>query len=397
MLSVEEAQTKILQAVQPLETERVPLNQAGGRVLSEGMTSLIDLPGFDNSAMDGYAVRAEDTHGATNERSAKLRVIAEIAAGSDAKCEITAGMAIRIFTGSPLPAGADAVVMQEDTRREGESVAVLDGVKPFENVRFRGEDVKRGEPIAAQGTRVSAAQIGVLAACGGQDLLVYRQPKVALLSTGTELREAGASLEPGQIYESNRPMLAAAVNDCGGVAMPRPIVADTLEATVSALRGAFDEADVVITSGGVSVGEHDHVKAAFEKLGGTVEFWRVAMRPGKPFVFGRLGDKFLFGLPGNPVSAFVTFMVLVRPALLRMQGATEAGLRRVCGKAADRFTNPGDRRHFMRVTLDADGTVHSSGKQSSHMLQSLAKANALLDLGPGQTNEVGTEVAVLLW
>jgi len=222
-------------------------------------------------------------------------------------------------------------------------------------------------------------------------------PRVALLATGSELIEGGLPPAPGKIYESNRSMLAALVRQAGGVPIILPLVEDTLTATRNALRDAVAQCDVVVTAGGVSVGEFDFVKQAFEELGGELAFWRVAIRPGKPFVFGRSHGKFLFGLPGNPVSALVTFLLLVRPALRRLQGATDPALPKSFGVLVEPLENPGDRRHFMRVFLDEHGDVRSTGVQSSHILSSLAQANGLVDVPPHATLSAGATVPVIRW
>jgi molybdopterin molybdotransferase len=220
---------------------------------------------------------------------------------------------------------------------------------------------------------------------------------VGLLATGSELLVAGQPLAPGKIYESNRLALSVLVNRVGAIPKIFPLVPDTRADTLAALKKAFAECDIVITSGGVSVGEMDFVKSAFEEIGGSLEFWKVAIRPGRPFVFGRFREKFLFGLPGNPVSAFVTFLLLVRPALLRWQGATAVDLPVSLGVLAEPISNSGDRRHFMRVTMDAEGRIRSAGIQGSHVLSSLANANGLLDLPPKTILPVGTTVAVMRW
>lgn len=373
------------------------MGSSAGRVLGADIMAPVDLPPFDNSAVDGYAVCAGDVAHATADNAVSLQVIAEQPAGGFTDAHLSTGRAIRVFTGSPLPGGADAVVMQEDTKRIEETVKVLEAAKPWENVRLHGEDVKAGERLLAQGTRLGAAQLGLMAASGIATIEAGRQPLVGLLSTGNELCEAGAALTPGGIYESNRTALAALASAGGANVRQYPIVADTAAATRAALVQACDECDVVITSGGVSVGEHDHVKAAFEGIGGAIDFWRIAMRPGKPFVFGKRQNVVLFGLPGNPVSAFVTFILLVRPALLRLQGAVDTQPRQLTGWLAGPVTNRSDRRHFMRVILHNDGTVTSASAQASHMLRSMADANALLDLAPCATIASGTPVKVLPW
>jgi molybdopterin molybdotransferase len=308
------------------------------------------------------------------------------------------GTCVRLFTGSPLPAGADAVVMQEDTRVMSDKpgvIAVFDSVKPWENVRLKGEDVKPGSAVSHCGDRITAGRLALLAALGFHHVRVARQPVVGLLATGSELIEAGQPLGPGQIYESNRITLAHLITKAGGRPKIYPLVLDDLTATEEALRQALAECDAVVTSGGVSVGELDFVKTAREKLGGSTAFWRVAIRPGKPFVFGQWREKFLFGLPGNPVSAFVTFLLLVRPALLRWQGASDAGLPSHPCVLLEPLTNRGDRRHFMRVTVNERGEARLTGAQASHMLGALAGANGLVDVPPNSQLAVGATVQVM--
>ena len=400
MLELEDALNRILSAIQPLEHETVALTDAADRVLWEPILSPVDLPRFDNSAMDGYAVRAADLAAASAEKPASLQVRGKVAAGEVFAGNVAAGTCVRLFTGSPLPTGADAVVMQEDTRLDPsrpDTVWFLEAVRPWENVRLRGEDAKRGATLAQTGDRLTFGQISLLAAAGLLELKVSRKPRVGLLATGSELEEAGRPLRPGQIYESNRVMLAALVKRAGADPEIFPLVPDTLEATRSALESALARCDAAITTGGVSVGEFDFVKAAFEQMGGQLNFWRVSIKPGKPFVFGRLGRKFLFGLPGNPVSALVTFLLLARPALARMQGACEPGLAQCPGTLTGPLTNPADRRHFMRVAQDHAGRVRSVGAQASHLLSSVAQANGLVDVPPRTTYASGTAVIVLRW
>jgi molybdopterin molybdotransferase len=369
-------------------------------VLAESVASPSDLPPFDNSAMDGYAVRAADVRQASSATPVRLRVRTKIPAGAHFSGELAPGECARLFTGSPLPRGADAVVMQEDTRTDAQhpsEILVCDTVATGEFVRHRGEDVSYGAMLVEAGAVLTPGKIGLLAATGISQVKVGQQPRVGLLATGSELREAGQPLAPGQIYESNRAMLTPLVTQAGGVPVVYPLVSDTLAETQAALVRAFSESELVITSGGVSVGEMDFVKAALEALGGELQFWKVAMRPGRPFVFGRLGEKFLFGLPGNPVSAFVTFWLLVRPALRRWQGADDVTLpihRAVLGEA---ISNSGDRRHFVRVRMDRKGNVFSAGQQASHALASLATADGLLDVPPATSLAAGTSVGVLRW
>jgi molybdopterin molybdotransferase len=350
--------------------------------------------------MDGYAVRAADIAAASAATPVQLRRCGRVAAGESYDGEIGQGTCVRLFTGSPLPAGADAVVMQEDTRVEPgapDDVLVLDAVKPWENVRLRAEDVRRGAVLAKSGERLTPMSMSLLAATGLERVRVGRSPIVGVLATGSELREAGQSLAPGQIYESNRLGLAALIRRTGALPKVFPLVPDSLAKTRAALDQALNQCDAVVTSGGVSVGEMDFVKQAFEESGGGLEFWKVAIKPGRPFVFGSFRGKLLFGLPGNPVSALVTFLLLVRPALLRWQGAADLSLLFSQAVLAEPLENPGSRRHFLRVRLDEQGHAYSAGIQASHILSASAMANGLVDLPPEKTLEKGATVKVLRW
>jgi molybdopterin molybdotransferase len=390
MHTLEQARAEMLEVIAPLPAETAPLAQAAGRVLAAEVRAAVDLPRFDNSAMDGYAVRAVDAG-----KGAKLRCIGEVPAGSSFENEVGAGECVRIFTGSPMPEGANAVVMQEDTRAADDLIEITDGAKPFEHVRLLGEDVKTGEVIGRAGERLHAGRLQLLGSAGVAEVSIHRQPIVAVLATGDELREPGEDLGAGGIHESNRLALAELIRQCGAAPRVQPLVRDSMEATMTALQTAFAECDAVVTSGGVSVGEHDYVKAAFEKLGGSLDFWRVKIKPGKPFVFGRLAEKPLFGVPGNPVSALVTFLVLVRPALMQLQGAADLGLSVHPSVLADALANRGDRRHFIRVRVDSKGTVHATGLQASHAVGSLGQANGLVDVPPESNLAEGESVEVL--
>ena len=400
ILELETAIERILALIPPPVPEKIALATAHRRVLAERILSPLDLPSFDNSAMDGYAVRAADLHGAGADSPRALELRGRVAAGEIFTGEVAPGACVRLFTGSPLPRSADAVVMQEDTRPDAArpgTIFFLDSVKPWENVRFRGEDVKCGAVIAEPGDVLTAGRINLLAAAGLKEVSVGTRPVAGLLASGSELLEAGQPSAPGKIYESNRLGLAALAAQTGAVPRIFPLVQDTPADTQAALQTAFQECDVVVTSGGVSVGEMDFIKSAFAKIGGELQFWKVAIRPGRPFVFGRIGKKFLFGLPGNPVSAFVTFLLLVRPALARWQGARDASLPAHPGTLAEPLSNPGDRRHFTRVIVDAAGNVRAAGAQASHLLGSLAAANGLVDVPPRTTLPSGGTVSVLRW
>lgn len=398
MLSLEEAVERSLAAAPLLGSEIVPLADAGGRFVASPLKAGVSLPGFDNSAMDGYAARSADLNGATTESPVELSCIGVIPAGAHPVDKVGEGTCMRIFTGSPIPRGADAVIMQEDCSTPGDdhTVRCNDSIKPWENIRLKGEDVREGDPLITAGIRITAGTIGLLAATGHHSVEVGLRPKVGLVTTGSELVEPPGELQPGEIYESNRAMLASLVSKANGLPTPYPIVPDTLEATVAALERAFAENDAVLTSGGVSVGDHDHVRPAIERLGGSLDFWKVAVKPGKPFVLGQVGGKPVFGMPGNPVSAIITYLLMVRPALLKMQGASEWRLAKRPGRLADELVNKGDRRHFVRVTIDDLGLVRSVGGQRSHMLGSLAKSNSLVDLPPGSRLAKGDPVDVLL-
>ncbi len=398
MLELETAIERILAEVPPPSFEQIPLTSAAGRILGETLRSPIDLPLFDNSSMDGYAVRSVDVAKAAKEEPVRLKIVARIAAGQSWEGELGEQTCARLFTGSPLPRGADSVVMQEDTRVDsGEFVDVLESARPWENVRLQGEDIKRGSIIAGQGACLTPAALMVLAATGFARVNVARRPQVGLLATGSELIEPGGKPGAGRIYESNRIGLAALVSRTGGIPKIFPIVADTHAGTTTALRAALTQCDILVTSGGVSVGEMDFIKPALQELGGSLDFWKVAIKPGRPFVFGKAQGKLLFGLPGNPISAFVTFLLLVRPALLRWQGAAETGLPLFHGILAEPLVNDGGRRHFMRVKLDDQGKVRSAGVQASHIFSSMAAATGLVDVPPATTLPAGTSVNILHW
>ncbi len=398
MIELEQACQRILAVLAPLPPEPIPLDAAVGRVAAEPILSPIDLPPFDNSAMDGYAVNAADLRSARAEAPVKLELLGQVAAGQAFAGKVRPGTCVRLLTGSAMPPGADAVVMQEDVRlgaTDPPQVLFGEAVKPWENTRLRGEDVKRGAELLAAGDRLTAMRVGLLAAVGLKALKVARQPRIGLLATGNELVEPGQSLPAGKIYESNRAALAALLTAAGALPRAYPVVPDTLAATTAMLEQALAECDGLVTTGGVSVGELDFVKNAFEQIGGEIQFWRVAMKPGKPFVFGRWRQRLLFGLPGNPVSAVVAFLLLVRPALLRWQGATRVDLPAHSGHLAESLVNRGDRRHFMRVTVDPSGNVRSAGLQASHSLGSLAAANGLVDVPPRTTWPAGTVIRVM--
>ena len=400
MLAFEEALARITAEMPAPSHETVPLTAACGRILADHIRSPIDLPSFDNSAMDGYAVRSADVASAKAESPVRLSLAGRVAAGEVWPTAVAPGTCVRLFAGSPLPPGADAVVMQEDTRIQAGAtggVLVLDRAEPGENVRAVGKDVRQGMMLVEAGEVLSPGRIGLLAAAGFGHVPVGRQPVVGLVATGSELIEPEMPLAHGRIYESNRAALAALMQRVGAIPKTFSIVADTLAGTAQALLHAFNKCDAVVTCGGVSVGDMDFLKPALEQIDGKLEFWQVAMKPGRPFAFGHLQEKPIFGLPGNPVSAFVTFLLLVRPALLRWQGAKDLCLPSHPGVLAEPLANPGERRHFMRVRVSSGGDIHSAGLQASHALSSLACANGLVDVPPNTTLVAGTKAPVLRW
>lgn len=365
------------------ETETVAVTAALGRVLAAPQTSAITVPPLDNSAMDGYAVRVADVATA----GLRLAVSQRIPAGAVGE-PLHPGTAARIFTGAPVPPGADAVLMQEYCYAEGDNVVINALPQRGENIRRAGEDIESGAQILAAGTRIGAAEMGLAASVGLAGLPVFRRLKVACFFTGDELVTPGTSLQPGQIYNSNRYALIGLLNGLGCELIDLGIVPDSLEATEAALAGASSVADVVITSGGVSVGEADYVKAAVEKLG-RVEMWKVAMKPGKPLAYGRVNEADFIGLPGNPVSAFVTFCLFVRPFLLQRMGVRDVLYRAFPVKADFAWAKPGVRREFLRARLQENGRAAIYPNQSSGVLTSCAWADGLVDIEIGQTVRPG--------
>ena len=380
--SVAAAQSRLLDSVPSLEAEDVLLELASGRILAAPVVARWDLPGFDNSAMDGYAVRASEVARASAAAPVRLPVRGEVAAGRAAE-PLARGTAMRIFTGAALPAGADAVVRQEDTRREGDAVLIEVAVPPGAAVRRRGEDVAAGTTVLHPGGRVSPADIAVAAAAGSASLRVGRRPRVAVVATGDELRPAGSDIDGAQATDSNSPMVAAAVGDAGGEPLLLGIAADDRDALRQTLRAAMDSADLIVSSAGVSVGDHDHVQEVLAELG-EIGVWRVAMRPGKPLLIGRAGSVPFIGLPGNPVSSSVTFELFARPAILKLQGAAEVNRRRLRVRLGEDLEKPAGLETFSRARLvtsdDGVPVALSSGGQGSHMLSALVAADVLLVL-----------------
>ncbi len=370
LLSVDEALERLLAEAKPVpEVEEVPTLEATNRILARAQRSTMDVPPMDNSAMDGYAVRIVD--------GAKLRIGQKIMAGSVGK-PLEPGTAARIFTGAPIPPGADAVVMQEHTAIEGEHVVLKKKPKPGEWVRRIGSDVRKGAEILPAGKRLLPQDTGLAASVGIKTLPVFRKVRLGLFFTGDELVMPGEPLAPGRIYNSNRFTLRGLGEVFGCEVKDYGIVPDTLEATRDALRRAAQECDVIVTSGGVSVGEADYVKPAVEAEGRLL-MWRIAMKPGRPLAFGRVGAAAFIGLPGNPVSSFVTFLIFVRPFLLRTQGLSQTAPKIIQARADFEWLEPDARREFLRVKWNGQGGLDLYPTQDSAVLTSTAWADGLVD------------------
>ena len=388
MISFDQALEFMLERARPLlETEHVTLTEALGRVLARAETSPIDVPGYANSSMDGYALRASDAAG---DGLVSLRVTQRIAAG-DTGGVLEAGEAARIFTGAPLPEGADAVVIQEDCSLDGEQVLFHGPVNAGDNIRPRGNDIVAGSEVLAAGTRLRPQELGLAASVGLARLEVVRRLRVGIFSSGDELVQPGEPLFPGAIYNSNRYTLRGLLSALGCETIDLGSVEDSLEATEAALVEAADASDVVVTSGGMSVGDEDHVKRAVERAG-QLEMWRVAVKPGKPLAYGRIGAADFIGLPGNPVSTLLTFCLFVRPFLLRRQGVPSVLCKALEVPAAFRWPRPGRRREYVRARLQQgdDGvTVGIYAKQGSDVLTSTVWADGLVEIREGDTVEPG--------
>ena len=401
MMPMEEALERLLSQVSALgRTESVTTPLARGRVLAQDLVSPLDVPPYDNSAMDGYAMRAADVAelAAQGGEGAVLPVSQRVPAGS-VPVALQPGTAARIFTGATVPAGADAVLMQEQCEAIADpagaslgQVRIRGALTPGLHIRRRGEDLRVGQTVLSAGSRLNAASLGLAATAGAASLTVAARPRVALFSTGDELVLPGQPLGPGQIYNSNRTTLHALLLAMGCEVRDLGIVPDTLDATRAALRDAAKDADLILSSGGVSVGEEDHLKPALEREG-RLDLWQIAIKPGKPLAFGEVtsvgGRTWFMGLPGNPVSSFVTFLLFVRPVLLRMQGATQLAS---CGfylPAEFTWTKADKRREFLRAKLSDAGGLQLFGNQSSGVMSSAAWADGLIDLPPGSTVEPG--------
>jgi molybdopterin molybdotransferase len=392
LVGLDEARAALLDGLVPLaQTESLEIGAALKRVLAEPLVSGVDVPEFSNSAMDGYAVRSADS---SPDAPVVLAVSQRIRAG-DRPVPLAPGTAARIFTGAPLPEGADAVIMQEECERDGDRVRLLRAVDPGEHVRPRAHDVARGAVVLPAGHRVRPQDVAIAAAAGATRLTVRRRPRVAIFSTGNELALPGQPLEPGQRYTANNHLLAALLKNVGVDCTDAGLVADDLDATCGMLEELARDHDLLLSSGGASVGEEDHVHRALERVG-EVDLWRIAVRPGKPLLFGRVRSSRFMGLPGNPVSTFVTFLLLVRPLVLAMQGAVSLLPATMQVGADFDWPEPGSRREFVRARLDTDaggGTVaRLYPDQSSDILSSAVWADGLVEIPPGAVLTRGDKV-----
>lgn len=391
MITYAEALARLLEKAEPIgNTETIPLLYSSHRVLAEDVVSPIAVPGWDNSQMDGYAVHQADLQGASELNPVRLPVVDRIPAGAVGR-RLERGGVARIFTGAPLPEGADTVIPQEEVTLEG-GVAVFTKA-PDEGswVRRRGSDVEQGSVVVKKGARLTPAVIGMLASIGRAYVQVYRRLRVGIFFSGNELVQPGEPLPPGGIYNSNRFMVRSLLQTLGCEAVDLGSVPDTLEATISAFKKATQSADVILTTGGMSVGEEDHIKNAVERLG-EINLWRVRLKPGKPLAFGQVEGVPFIGCPGNPVAGFVVFLMMARPYLLRCMGLTDIDIKPLSIRADFDWTCPGDRQEFVRVRRNANGGVDLYPNQNSQVLSSCAWADGLVDIPAGETVRRGDSV-----
>jgi molybdopterin molybdotransferase len=397
LMTLDAALAQLLSHASPLtDTEQIATFDADGRVLAQDLVSKLQVPPQDNSAMDGYAVHCADL----TDLGQKLQVSQRIPAGVSGST-LAPWTVARIFTGAPIPAGADAVVMQEDCVVQADGcVLVTTAPQPGQWIRRAGEDITQGAKILSKGERLTPAGLGLAASIGMSHLTVARRPRVALFSTGDELVMPGEvppeQMKPGAIYNSNRFFLKALLIRLGCEVTDLGIVPDQFDATVVALKGAAQQHDLILTSGGVSVGEEDHIKPAVESLG-DLDLWQIAIKPGKPFAYGSVANSHFIGLPGNPVSSFVTFLLLVRPFLLRLQGVTDVAPKSIAAQAHFTWSRADKRREFLRVKRNSEDGLDLFGNQSAGVLTSVVWGDGLVDNPSGQTIAHGDKVRFILF
>jgi molybdopterin molybdotransferase len=396
MITVAAAIEQIMQTINPLGLERVNILNALDRVLGEDVVAGRNIPPKDNSAMDGYALRFQDTLGASPHQPVQLEVTEDIPAGAIPHKNVAAGQAARIMTGAPLPAGADAILKMEDTEKEGQKVWIKAEVPSGQDIRRAGEDVREGELVMPRGTIVRPAGIGMLASLGRSFVSVYQRPLVAILATGNELVDIDENPSPWKIINSNSYSLASQVLDCGALVMQMGIAKDKREDLLAKFQSAM-RADVIISSGGVSVGDYDLVKDIMQEVGSQMQFWQVAMRPGKPLAYGKAGNVPIFGLPGNPVSSMISFEQFIRPAIMKMMGHENIFRRTISAVLQDDIVKRTGLTHFIRGLVKASGdggyTVTTTGEQGSGILKSMVRANGLIVL-PEDVDKVNAGAAV---
>ena len=392
MLNEQEALERILARIQPLDFKTLPLREAAGRCVAADISATVPSPPFDNSSMDGFALGFD---GGTAATGSSFRLVGTQPAGPDAGLSLQNGEAARIFTGAPLPKGTSAILRQEDARLDSDLVHVTDECARDEFIRRAGADLCRGQRILSRGELLNPQRLALLASQGLASVAVHRPARVCIISTGDELIAPGQTLAPGQIYESNGVLLAALVERSGAQVVRVLTVRDELAELTATLREAISAADAVVISGGVSVGERDYVKPALASLGVEADFWKVAIKPGRPFLFGHApGGAAVFGLPGNPVSSFVTFHLFVRAALRRMSGAIDVAPECRPARAGAELSNPDGRPHYMRGRIES-GVFLPQGRQESHALFGLSRSDALVCVRPGSVIAEGGAVEAL--
>ncbi len=380
MITVDEALDKILSHIHSLGFEKVSLLDSLGRVIGEDVHARRDIPPFDNSAMDGYALRSVDVREASQDRPLRLEVIEDLPAGYISAKTVESRKAIRIMTGAPVPKGADAVIPVEETKKENGSVLIFRAVTPGENIRKSGEDVKKGDRVISQGDMIRPAEVGMLASVGRSFVSVYQRPLVAILCTGDELVDVDGDLDEVKIISSNSYTLGAQVKDSGAIPLQLGIAKDREEEIEEKLRQGL-RADVIVSSAGVSVGDYDFVKDVMKRLGTEMVFWKVAMRPGAPLAFGMIGEKPVFGLPGNPVSSMISFEQFVRPSLLKMMGSRKLFRPVVEAVLKEGIKKMAGKRYFIRGSLSLEKNqyfVTTTGEQGSGILRSMVRASGLI-------------------